>query len=98
MENLLRNHSTLVALAFLLTGCAAGGVPQSGPHLSPTECQELTALKSNPSPTKEQRRAELSALRKAGYDPSPWNDDPNYPADLHEAQRLIAQWMETDCK
>ncbi|MFX1766464.1 DUF4148 domain-containing protein [Paraburkholderia sp. A1RI-2L] len=98
MENFRRNRSTLVALAFLLAGCAAGGMPQSGPHLSPTECRDLVALKSNPSPTKEQRQAELSALRKAGYDPSPWNDDPNYPDDLHAAQRLVDQWVQTDCR
>ncbi|MCP3720928.1 MULTISPECIES: DUF4148 domain-containing protein [Paraburkholderia] len=98
MENLLRNCSTLTALALLLTGCAAGGVQQSGPHLSPTECRDLAALKSDPPGTKAQRQSEIAALRKAGYDPSPWNDDPNYPDDLHAAQRLVAHWFETDCQ
>ena len=98
MENLLRNCSTLTALAFLLAGCATGGAPQSGPHLSTTECRDLTALRSNPSPTKEQRQSELTALRKAGYNPSPWNDDPKFPEDLHEAQRLVDHWVATECQ
>ena len=98
MESFPRNRSTLTVLALLLTGCVAAGAPQSGPHLSPTECRDLTALRSNASPTKAQRQSELSALRKAGYDPSPWNDDPNYPDDLHAAQRLVDQWFKTDCQ
>lgn len=98
MENRPRNCSTLFASVLLLAGCAAGGMPQSGPHLSPTECRDLAALKANPSPTKAQNQSELSALRKAGYDPSPWNDDPNYPDDLHAAQRLVDHWFETDCQ
>jgi hypothetical protein len=98
MENLTRNISTLFSLGLLLTGCAVGGMPQSGPHLSPTECRDLAALKTNASPTKAQSQSELSALRKAGYDPSPWNDDPNYPDDLHAAQRLVDHWFETDCQ
>jgi hypothetical protein len=97
-ENLTRNISTLFSLGLLLTGCAVGGMPQSGPHLSPTECRDLAALKTNASPTKAQSQSELSALRKAGYDPSPWNDDPNYPDDLHAAQRLVDHWFETDCQ
>jgi hypothetical protein len=98
MENLPRIHSTLAVLGLLLTGCAAGGAPQSGPHLSPTECRDLAALRSNAPPTKAQQQSELSALRKAGYDPSPWNDDPHYPDDLHAAQRLVDQWFKTDCR
>ena len=98
MGNLSRNRSTLAALMLLLTGCAASGVQQSGPHLSPTECRDLAALRSNAPPTKELRQSELSALRKAGYDPSPWNDDPNYPDDLHAAQRLVDHWFATDCQ
>jgi hypothetical protein len=98
MENLPRNRSTLTALAFLLAGCAAGGVPQSGPHLSPTECRDLAALRSNAPPTKAQHQSELAALRKAGYNPSPWNDDPNFPEDLHAAQRLVDHWFETECQ
>ena len=98
MENLTRNCSTLAALALLLAGYAAAGVPQSGPHLSPTECRDLAALKTNAPPTKAQRQSELSALRKAGYNPSPWHDDPNYPAKLHAAQRQVDHWFETECK
>ncbi|SIT46575.1 conserved exported hypothetical protein [Paraburkholderia piptadeniae] len=98
MENIRRSRSTLTALAFLLAGCAGGGVPQSGPHLSPTECRDLAALRGNAPPTKAQNQSELSALRKAGYNPSPWNDDPNFPEDLHAAQRLVDHWFETECQ
>jgi len=97
METLARNRSALAALTLLLTACVVGGVPQSGPHLSPTECRDLAALKTNAPPTKAQRQSELSALRKAGYDPSPWNDDPNYPDDLHAAQQLVDHWFQTEC-
>jgi hypothetical protein len=98
MENLTRNCSTLAALALLLTGYAAAGVPQSGPHLSPTECRDLAAIRSNAPRTKSQHRSELSALRKAGYNPSAWNGNPHYPEDLHAAQRQVDHWYETDCK
>ena len=93
---------TLTALALLLAGCAVGGVSQSvqqnGPHLSPTECRDLAAIKSNAPRTKSQHQSELAALRKAGYNPSPWHDDPHYPANLHAAQRQVDHWFETDCK
>jgi hypothetical protein len=98
MKNLTRNCSTLAALALLLTGNVAAGTPQGGRHLSQTECHDLAAIKSNAPPTKSQHKSELSALRKAGYNPSPWHDDPNYPANLHAAQRLVDQWFESDCK
>ncbi|WP_310634176.1 DUF4148 domain-containing protein [Paraburkholderia sp.] len=97
MKNFAGKGSTVAVLALWLVGCAAP-VQQTGPHLTPTECRDLAALSSHSSPTKSQRQSELSALRKAGYDPSPWNDDPNYPDDLHEAQRLVAHWRETDCQ
>ncbi|MCP3711139.1 DUF4148 domain-containing protein [Paraburkholderia sp. CNPSo 3274] len=97
MESHPKNRPTLTALALLLTGCAAGGVPQSGPHLSPTECRDLTALRSNAPPTMAQHQSEVAALRKAGYDPSPWND-PYYPDDLQAAQRLVDHWFDTECQ
>ena len=98
MENLPRNRSTLAALVLLLAGCATAGAPQSGPHLSPTECRDLAEMKNNAPRTKSQRHSELSALRKAGYNPSPWHDDPHYPANLHAAQRQVDHWFETECK
>lgn len=98
MENLTRTRPTLTVLVLLLAGCAVGGVPQSGPHLSPTECRDLAALRSNAPPTMAQHHSELAALRKAGYDPSPWYDDPYYPEDLQAAQRLVDYWFETECQ
>ncbi|MEM5314551.1 DUF4148 domain-containing protein [Paraburkholderia sp. JHI869] len=97
MESRIKSRSTLTALTLLLTGCAVGGAPQSGPHLSPTECHDLAALKSNATPTKAQRDSELAALRKAGYNPSPW-DDPYYPEDLQAAQRRVDDWFNAECK
>ena len=96
MENLTRTRPTLTVLVLLLAGCAV--VPQSGPHLSPTECRDLAALRSNAPPTMEQHHSELAALRKAGYDPSPWYDDPYYPEDLQAAQRLVDYWFKTECQ
>lgn len=85
-------------MVFLLSGCAAGGMPYTGRHLSPTECRDLTALRSNASPTMAQHQSELGALRKAGYDPSPWYDDPYYPDDIQAAQRLVDYWFQTECQ
>jgi hypothetical protein len=44
-----------------------------------------------------QHHSELGALRKAGYDPSPWYD-PYYPDDLQGAQRLVDYWFQTECQ
>ncbi|WP_322102349.1 DUF4148 domain-containing protein [Paraburkholderia sp. J41] len=99
MEKPLRSCSALVALALLSTGCVVGGVQQqSGPHLSPTECRDLAALKSNAPPTMAEHQSELAALRKAGYNPSPWYDDPYYPDDLQAAQRVVDYWFNTECQ
>lgn len=89
----------LSASTLLLAGCVVGGVPPyTGRHLSPTECRDLTALKSNAPPTMAQHQSELVALRKAGYNPSPWYDDPYYPDDLQAAQRLVDYWFQTECQ
>ncbi|MFC5431139.1 DUF4148 domain-containing protein [Paraburkholderia denitrificans] len=102
MENLPRNCSTFTAMALLLTGCAVGTAPQGwqqgGPHLTPTECRDLAALRSNAPPTMAEHQSELVALRKAGYNPSPWDDDPYYPDDLQAAQRLVNYWFDTECQ
>ena len=37
-------------------------------------------------------------LRKAGYDPSPFWDDPYYPEDLQAAQRLVDYWYRTNAR
>jgi hypothetical protein len=91
-------RSILPALVLLLAGCAAGGRPYAGPHLSPTECRDLAALRTNAPPTMAQHHNELAALRKAGYNPSPWYDDPYYPDDLQAAQRLVDYWFQTECQ
>jgi hypothetical protein len=98
MKKLTKTCSMLTASALLLTGYAVAGAPHSGPHLTPTECRDLAETKSNAPRTKSQRRSELSALSKAGYNPSPWHDSPNYPEDLHAAQRKVDHWFETECK
>ncbi len=85
------------AFALLLAGCVVGGAPYAGPHLSPTECRDLAALKTNAPPTMGQHQSELAALRKAGYDLSPWYDDPYYPDDPQAAQRLVDYWFQTEC-
>ena len=97
MASRTKDLPSLTALALLLTGCAASVVPQSGPHLSPTECRDIAALRSNAPPTLAQHQSEVAALRKAGYDPSPW-DDPYYPDDLQAAQRLVDLWFDTECQ
>jgi hypothetical protein len=100
MKSIPRIRPTLTALALLLAGCAAGGVSQTvqqnGRHLSPAECRDLAALRSNAPATMAQHQSELAALRKAGYNPWPW-DDPYYPDDLQAAQRLVDYWFQTEC-
>ena len=97
MQSRPKIHLTLTALVVLLTGCTAGSVPHSGPHLSPTECRDLASLGRNTPPTMALHKSELAALRKAGYNPSPWND-PYYPEDLETAQRLVDYWFDTECQ
>lgn len=91
-------RSVLLALVLLLAGCAAGGIPYTGSHLTPTECRDLAALRTNAPTTMAQHHSELAALRKAGYNPSPWYDDPYYPDDLQAAQRLVDYWFQTECQ
>ncbi|SFT85335.1 DUF4148 domain-containing protein [Paraburkholderia aspalathi] len=102
MTNAPRTALIIPAVVLLLAGCVVGGapyaVPYAGPHLSPTECRDLAALKTNAPPTMAQHQSELAALRKAGYDPSPWYDDPYYPDDLQAAQRLVDYWFQTECR
>jgi len=89
MENFPRYRSTLTAFALLLAGCAAGSVPQSGQHWRTTECCDLTALRSNAPPTKAQHQSGLAALRRAGDNPSPWNDHPNFSADVFRGISIV---------
>ncbi|QGZ58636.1 DUF4148 domain-containing protein [Paraburkholderia acidiphila] len=96
MENRSKIRPTLTALALLLTGCTAPGMPQSRPHLSSTECRDLASLRRSAPATMAQHKSELAALRKAGYNPSPWND-PYYPEDLEAAQRVVDHWFDTEC-
>ncbi|MEC5409303.1 DUF4148 domain-containing protein [Paraburkholderia sp. MPAMCS5] len=91
-------RAALSAATLLLAGCVVGGMPYAGPHLTLTECRDLAALRTNAPPTMGEHQSELAALRKAGYDPSPWYDDPNYPDDLQAAQRLVDYWFQTECQ
>ncbi|SAK77723.1 hypothetical protein AWB77_03679 [Caballeronia fortuita] len=91
-----RTLSIFPALALLLAGCV-GEPPPPGRYLSDTECRDLTALRTNAHPTMAEHQSELVALRKAGYDPPPFYDDPYYPEDLQAAQRLVDYWYQTEC-
>ncbi|MBP0593975.1 DUF4148 domain-containing protein [Paraburkholderia sp. LEh10] len=86
----------LPALVILVAGCTVGRMAYTGPHLTPAECRDVAALRTNAAPTMAQHESELAALRKAGYNPSPWYD-PYYPADLQAAQRLVDYWFQTEC-
>jgi hypothetical protein len=89
--------SLLCALACLLAGCAVGEMPSPGRHLTDVECHDLAALRTGKNTTMAEHQVELGALRKAGYDPSPFWDDPYYPEDIQDAQRLVAYWFQTEC-
>lgn len=104
MNGTLKTLTRLLPLACLLTGCVIGQMPPPGAgvlppgrHLTDVECRDLAALKTNTNPTMAQHQVELGALRKAGYDPSPFWDDPYYPEDLQYAQRLVDYWFRTEC-
>jgi hypothetical protein len=45
-----------------------------------------------------QHQNELRALRRAGYNPPPFSDDPYYPDDIQAAQRLVDYWFQTECQ
>jgi hypothetical protein len=55
----------LSALALLLTGCVGGGMPYTGRHLSPTECRDLAALKSNTPPHDGNTKAKPTTRTRA---------------------------------
>ncbi|MDH6148545.1 MULTISPECIES: DUF4148 domain-containing protein [Paraburkholderia] len=97
MKNSPRTWPALPALILSLAGCAAGGISQSLPPLSAAQCRDPAALRNNAPPTPERSRSELAALRKAGYDPSPWFD-PHYPEDLQAAQRQVDRWYQAECQ
>jgi hypothetical protein len=97
MDKRSRTLLLLSAVVLLLTGCAVGEMPPPGRHLSDLECRDLAALRTNASPTMADHQVELGALRKAGYDPSPFYDDPYYPEDIQAAQRLVDYWFQTEC-
>ena len=86
------------ASAPLLASCVAvGEMPPPGRYLTDRECRDLTALRTNANPTVAEHQSELAALRKAGYDPSPFGYDPYYPEDLQAAQRLVDYWYRMEC-
>ncbi|HEY3598555.1 MAG TPA: DUF4148 domain-containing protein [Paraburkholderia sp.] len=98
MKNPPKFWPMLPALAFSLAGCAAGGMQQGAhAHLSPTQCRDLTALRSNAPITHERNLSELAALEEAGYVPS-WGFDPYYPDDLQAAQRQVDRWYQAECQ
>ncbi|MDR5759597.1 DUF4148 domain-containing protein [Caballeronia sp. LZ035] len=96
-----RLHITIGALAVALSGCItpAGryGTGADGRHLSPQQCVDLTAIRNHAPPTRARNDSELAALEEAGYNPSLFFD-PYYPDDLHQAQRLVDQWYQAECR
>ncbi|WP_250479664.1 MULTISPECIES: DUF4148 domain-containing protein [unclassified Caballeronia] len=94
----LKRQFVAFASATLLAGCVAvGEMPPPGRYLTDRECHDLTALRTNANPTMAEHQSELAALRKAGYDPPPFWDDPYYPEDLQAAQRLVDYWYRMEC-
>jgi len=92
-----RNRGLSAGLVLLVAGCTVGGMPLPDRYLSDAECRALAARKANTSPTFAENQAELGALRKAGYDPPPFSDDPYYPDDLQAAQQVVDYWFHTEC-
>ncbi len=86
----------LPASALVLAGCVAAGATPNTMPLTPAQCRDLTAIRSNAPPTHEQNLSELAALREAGYDPSRWFD-PYYPDDLQAAERQVDRWYRAQC-
>ncbi|MCC8392665.1 DUF4148 domain-containing protein [Paraburkholderia sp. MMS20-SJTR3] len=82
--------------AALCSACATYPAPNPGRNLTDAQCRDLTAIKAHAPPTMQRNANELAALRRAGYDPSPWYD-PYYPDDLQAAQRLVDYWYRVEC-
>jgi hypothetical protein len=98
VKNPLKIWPMLPALAFLLAGCAAGGMQEGArTHLSPAQCRDLTALRNHAPLTHERNISELAALEEAGYRPA-WGFDPYYPSDLQAAQSQVDRWYQTECQ
>lgn len=101
MKSTLKFPSMLCVLALSLAGCTLGlgGIPAASPraHLTPTQCNDLTALRNHAPLTRERNASELAALEEAGYQPSLFFD-PYYPEDLEAAQRLVDHWYRTECR
>jgi hypothetical protein len=97
MKNTSSIWPALSVLMLSLAGCSMGGISQSQPVLSPTQCADLGALRHGDPVTPERSRSELAALRKAGYDPG-LRFDPHYPDDLQAAQRQVDLWYDAQCR
>jgi hypothetical protein len=83
-------------IAALCGACATYPVPDPGRNLTDAQCRDLAAIKAHAPPTPQRNANELAALRRAGYNPSPWYD-PYYPDDLQAAQRLVDYWYRVEC-
>lgn len=97
MKTSVKNGATLSALVLSLAGCSVANLSPGATHLSATQCSDLTAIRNGAPPTRGQNLSELAALRAAGYDPSR-RFDPNYPEDLHAAQRQVDLWYQAECQ
>jgi hypothetical protein len=98
MKNANRLWPMLPALVLCLAACSTGGT-QAGtrPHLTATQCRDLTDMRNRAPVTHERNMSELAALEEAGYHPG-WLFDPYYPADLQAAQRQVDIWYRTECQ
>jgi hypothetical protein len=89
--------STMIPmLSLALAGCVMGGMPADGRHLTPMQCDDLTAQRRGAPASMRQNQSELAALEAAGYNPSAWFD-PYYPDDLQAAQQLVDYWYRNEC-
>jgi len=86
---------------FFCSGSSAPPPPFAGAEEGPPSLfgpdGELRALARCQFPCGFPSLVELAALRKAGYDPSPFGYDPYYPEDLQAAQRLVDYWYRMEC-
>jgi hypothetical protein len=85
-----------LTLPVLLAACAVPPAASvSGIHITPHQCEDLTALRLNGERTHQRLNSEVAALLTAGYYPAAEAD--TYPASYLRAQRRVNYWYAQDC-